>query len=549
MPTLDITVDHDGKDYQADEGHILEALKAQGHDVAGISPDGRTITFNQHDGKGKSVPMHVPTENAVQQILGYKMSKMAPANSDQDTIDPMWSAALQSMPEDPHMRQAYIEAKLKHSGIENPQVIGHGNEYHVFDPSNNKWHQITQDPGMNMTGLYSAGLALPHLIGSGVGGAAGGSAGTALGGPVGTVAGAFAGGVAGGAAGEAARQAGLSYLDSDYGDIARNHLTEEALNAGKTGLFDGAAHGALSGLKGLSAAAGLKGQLPSISKLGQVIGKGTAAVGEGAAHVAGKIAGSPLATQITADTIPYVSGLSVPGQLAGVPAAAVRGVAKMAAGAPESSLGKGLMSEETLRGVGNWGESMLAKRARAPGFVPALEETTQSLARAMGGGSPLATEASARDVLGNMSARRSAEAAYGSSNPMSEEATRYFATKAAIENGSTSAGASKIAETAALNSREEAIRHLMRSQKAPVAEKIGGALDKLQRAGDAANRAATATTQVGLRGIQGLGKAAQVGGNALNLGATITEPLELPASLRYGVPAVKNWWDDQRRRP
>ena len=222
----------------------------------------------------------------------------------------------------------------------------------------------------------------------------------------------------------------------------------------------------------------------------------------------------------------------------------------MMAGLPDSKVLSPLFGDETSAKIGQYGRDLLESRA-PQGYKQGFNKLASDVSSSMGGDVPGAGRARAADVMENAAARMKAAAKYDdpASGWLSEEQAQRDATKAAWEGyGATPEDVGKISDSAAGDMRRDAIRMMAQGESSPAARAIGRAVDGLGDAGRSLEGGIVKTAKTGLRGVQGLGAAAEYGGNALANAATIAQPLELPASLRYGLPTVKNWWEESRKR-
>lgn len=531
MPSMDFHVDQNGQTQTVDDQHIVNQLKGMGYDVAGVSADGMTLTFNEQGPKGQTSQYQVKTPDVLK-TMGFGLKGMTPSNPDTENIDSGLSAMLHALPADDDAKRSYIEAKLRHRGIENPQVTGMGNEWHVFNPHTSQWVQVTQEPGMNMAGLYSAGLEIPHLAGSALGGAVGGVVGAA-GGPVGGVAGLAAGAGLGGAGGQALEQAALEHFDPDYEQAIRSQSGHPIANVLKTGGLDALAMGLAKPLAGLS----------PLSRSLQVGGKALEGIGELGANAAGKIAESPTASTIVSDFAPYIGNVTGAGQFMQIPSQAVKGAAKLAAGASENQYLAPLLGEENAARLSDLGSSLLQKRANGT-LGEKVASGAQRVAESFG--APASEEVTARDILGNLSARRGAAANYAS-HASEEQAARDAGREWAASMGLSEQEGEMLASHMGDEYRNSMMKILQAQQPSSnLGTRTGRALESLYRAGKGLEQAGVQTTRAGLRGIQGLGRMSQGAGMGLNAIGTVTRPLEMPLYLRYGLPKL---YDESQRNP
>lgn len=556
-----------GDTHSVTDADLVTQLKAAGQDVQGVSADGRTLTINQGapDGKGKAQALQVPAENALK-ALGYNVTGMKPTAADNAHVDDWLSAKLQSLPDDDLMKKTYVQSTLTHRGVKAPMVAGSGNDWHVFNPESNQWVQVTRDPGLNMAGLYSAGLALPHMVGAGLGGTAGAAAGLP-GGGVGAVPGALVGGALGSAAGKAATNAVLGMTDDDYRAALDSNQGHELADIGWTGAKDGL---------GMGAGKLLGGAAP-ISKALQAAGGGLDAAGSVAAKTAGSLAGSEALLPFATDLTPGLGPVSGVGQAAQLPGVMMRGatsaaqnlrkVAPWLGGKVTNWLGEdagqtfssklGGAIDRVTEPVSSYADTLLEPRPMA---AQGLKQNIQAAAENVGerlGNAPKPPVAQESDILGNAVSFGRAKGAYAADPEwaLSEEHAADAASQLAARSGASPAEEEQLVQAARRAHRSDALKQMVSADRATPnwGSKAGGYIQDARRAGEGIQNAANTTLKAGLRGVQGAGYAAQGVGTAARALGTVAQPLELPMGLRYGGPEVmskvRNWWDDQTQNP
>lgn len=543
MPSMEFHFEdpQSGDTHALNETDIVNQLKSAGQDVQGVSADGTMLTIGQAPagGKGAASAVQVPTANALK-ALGYDVKGMKPLNADAEHVDDQLSALVQSLPDDDHAKSSYIKAKLAHRGVHDPQVAGMGNDWHVFNPETSQWVQVTRDPGLNMAGLYSAGLALPHIIGAGLGGTAGAALGLP-GGGFGAVPGAVAGGALGSAAGSALTKGAISMFDDDYRHVTGDNLGKAAWDTAKTAGMDGLAMGGGQLLKGIA----------PVSKALQVGGKTLDATGKVLGGTAGRLASSPTAVSVATDFVPGLGSANGAAQFAQLPGAAMRGAAGLAAGA-DGEVGSAFLGDDMARRIGQYGRSIIQRRPSPTGLKATMQDGAEELGSALGRQAP-AAELSERDILGNVVSRNRATKAYDMSHGwrQAEEQAVKEAAEFAEPYGLSAEEHGALANETRQGVRNDAINQMMRQDMSEEnwGTKVGSGLRNLRQAGEGAQKMAEGTVRTGLRGVQLGGKLAEGLGSAARAVGTVTEPLELPMGLRYGLPKVKNWWEDQHNEP
>lgn len=509
MSSLEYTIDQGGQDHIVDDDYVVQQLKGMGQPVSGVSADGSMVTFQDQAGKPYEVKM-----NDVLKGLGMTVKAAMPVTADNSTVESMLSGMINAMPEDDDMRKSYIEAKLRRRGIDSPNVVGKGNVWHVFNPNTNQWAQLTEEPGANMSGLAAGALAAPHMVGAALGGAAGLAAGIP-GGLPGSIALAALGGGAGGAAGSALTHAGMAALDPAYLEATKGHGNQIGSDIITKGALDAAGEGL---------GAPFMRMLP-INKVAQVAGDALKGAGSLASAGAKKIAGSELGTTLTADMLAPspISAMTGGGQLAMLPKEAIEFAAKVPGRLSESPMARQFMSEESAAKMAAMSKDLLAKGSNA------------------------------KDILGQIGSKRAATAKYAADAGWAteEQAARDAARQMAGQFGITNPDEVEALATAAGGDlRSQMIGKMRMNSSSPRLEKAGETIDKLYGAGKGVSELGIGLTRAGLRGIQGLGKAAEFAGQGLSAAGPVMQYGAIPAAMRYGVmPAGKHWWEDEHRRP
>ncbi len=479
MSSLDFSVENQqGQSAVVDDDHVLSQLKGMGYPVAGVSADGQHITF-QDPQKGQ---YQVKTQDALKE-MGWTVKGAMPSNPDYENIQHEMRLGIESLPKDDDMRKAYIEAKLRRGGIADPQLVGNGSDWHVFNPQTSQWIALTNKPGFDTSDLVEAGAGLPHFLGSALGGTAGGTLGS-LGGPVGSVAGAAGGAGLGGGLGDTLEKYLVSKVDPDYKQVASQHMGDMATDVLKTGGLDAATFG---GLKALGLASPALRTLISKGPVSSGL-KGLGAATEGAGFLAGRPAGmlasSPAASEMAANFVPGLGDALNGAEMARLPGAGLRAIPRALNWLGSNEVVSPLFGEEGAAGLRGLAEEVGSSRAGS-----ATQEAVEGISKALGGSGPNSTVQQARNVGGNLFEK----AAHGLGYP------------------EAAAGAGKAGEA------------------------FGGALGHLENVGTGVTRMGSGLFRAGLRGVQGAGRGLEGAGGLLRNAATIAQPLEVPALTRYGL--------------
>lgn len=479
MSSMDFHVENQqGHAGVVDDDHVLSQLKQMGYPVAGISADGMHVTFNDPQ-QGQ---YQVKTQDALKE-MGWNVKSMLPSSPDYDNIQSSWRAGIESLPQDDDMRKAYLEAKLRRQGIQDPSIVGTGSDWHVFNPQTSQWIALTNKPGIDTSDLAEVAAAAPHFLGSALGGTAGGALGTGLGGPVGSVAGAAVGAGLGGAGGDALERYAMSRFDPEYRQIASQHFGDVAKDVAKTGGMDALTFGGLKALGLASPALRTMIAKGPVSTGLKTLGAATEGAGALAGGGAKALAGSPGASEFAANFVPGLGDAMNVGELAQLPGSAVRAIPRTLNWLGSNEVVAPLFGDEGAAGLRSAAEAIAKPRA---GMGPS---TAQTFARALGGAEESSTVQEAGNALGNLFEKGAGWAGY----PEGGEAAGRFG------------------------------------------EALGRSAGHLENVGRGVTRTGVGAFRMGMRGVQGVGRGAQmIGAGARNLG-TMAQPLEVPAAARYGV--------------
>jgi hypothetical protein len=217
----------DGKMDQASTGHIFNTIRQMGYEPVGISADGLTFTIKDQQG---TFDMDA---GDILRNVGFDVKYVKPNAPLENKINLQHRLAISRLPDD-DAKKAYLEAKLKRDGIENPKVHGEGRDFYYYDANDNQWHALTNSKNWDLSDAVEAGAEVLTGGAAGLGGLAGGilGGGSTMG--AGAIPGAMAGaGLASGAA-ETALRGGLNYFDPEYADVTTlgGQAKDIALTAG-----------------------------------------------------------------------------------------------------------------------------------------------------------------------------------------------------------------------------------------------------------------------------------------------------------------------------
>ncbi len=502
-------VDDQGQTQNIDTDALAKGMGESGYQVVGKSPDGQELTLQDDKGQFK---MHV---HDVLHNLGYKVvgSMPKPDSTNYGGVNLEHRMAVSELPDD-DAKKAYIESKVKRMGINDPKVIGQGRDWFYYDPDQSKYVALTHSPKWDMKSLEAdLGEVLPigaHAAGAVAGGAlAGLSAAPSV---IGAIPAAMAGSAAGGAGTEALMRGIMAKRDPDYA----NALSSE--EQGKEVLLSALPDALLPGAGGLLAKGAGRVIGPTAGKVAGMLSKGpfsTAArgAGEGLAAVgdvagtAGKtVAGSKLAQEGIAAMTPGLSQVQAAANIARIPEFVTTGVPRLAKMAGESPKIASYIGEENAGKLAGWGKGALeslpkseeARAALAPDKITKLQKLISKGYQKLGLEKPVQETAEASNVLAGM-ARRGAE-----------------------ETG--------LAEPAAAEA---------------MGGRTGRVFEKLAKAGEVLDTAATGTVKGAGQALRGAGNAAYYGGKGLAIGGQLAQPVE---GLALGQAGARAYVDPALRK-
>ena len=266
---------------------VHSKLARAGYNVVGRTPDGMGLIFKDpQDGSQYTEGINTVLQQAP---FNYKVTNVKPLDPSEHAVQAGFANAVSQLPDD-NQRHAYLKQRLSENGMENPQVIGSGDEYYAFDPSTNKWNALTKTTGISLANMVPVAQQVARGMGMAGGAIAGAGAG-AVGGPVG----AFLGGSGGAALGEGAVDTGMRALTGLLDPAFRQNTTlgsqatQGGINAGIAGLTGGGvgAFPAMSEGAITKVAGGLGGALETAGNIVKPVGQAmqNPAVNEGLQYI------------------------------------------------------------------------------------------------------------------------------------------------------------------------------------------------------------------------------------------------------------------------
>ena len=513
-----------------------------GMEPQGLTPDGTSAIFKLPDGQTQQVNLLDTLQQNGKQIASLKPMG---DNVNYDNVDTKWRFAIENL-EDPDARQVYLKSKLqKDFGIKDPQIVGSGTDYFVFNPANGQYHALTNKPGMDFSDIATIGNTGARIAGATAGGALGAAAGLG--------AGSIATGALGAAAGHAATDAAIGGivggLDEDYRNAfnLKNEWKGRALGAGLSGV-GGAVGPALGVAKGLVSAGRITGEaggainaLTGLERSGIAtpIAKGVG----GAAETVGNLgaAGSKLLN----------TDIGRMGLEMGLDPTGITGMAQGAAFLPQlpSMAARGLQwvgkkVGPMMESAGTRMTSMGAEEALPSAFGTSLRNAGQAFAKLGQTEAGTVPEHIVRNYMARFGRDKATELLTKEGKALTQENLAQ-AMKTIEQNFANRGGATSLGRNI--------------DQMAPglkgMGEKFGSTVDAMERGGEAlgnvvtnAEKAALKGSELGFRGMSTVGK-------GLNRTASALQPYEMQGIRQYGaqkaqenVNNVPQWELERRRR-
>jgi hypothetical protein len=516
-------MDDQGQEQSIDTDALARGMAQSGYQVVGKSPDGQELTIQDEKGQFK---MHV---HDVLHNMGYQVkgSMPKPDSTDYGGINLEHRMAVTELPDD-DAKKAYIEAKVKRQGVDNPMVIGQGRDWFYFDPDQGKYVALTHSPHWDMKSLGAdMGEALPiaaHAVGAVGGGIAAGAAGL-TGGPM-AIPAAMAGAAGGGALAEGGIRAYLAGIDPEYRNTLSlgEQLKEIGLSAAPDAALAGGGGLLVKGagkLFGSAGKAGVQSLLKGpVSSAAQATGEGLAGVGDIAGTVGKGVANSELAQQGLASMLPGTSTAQLAGMAGKLPEQVITAVPRVGKWLSKTNAAKSALGEEGAANLGAKASGYLeglpmseeAKAALRPDRFTRLQDMLRKGYEKVGLEKPVQEVAEAKNVLAT-AGRRGAEEA-----------------NALIQN------------SGGMGPKNFGINPV----KAEVlGAKVGNFAQKLGKAADVLDSAATGTIKGGANMVRGAGNAAYYGGKTLSTAGQLAKPFEAQAEAQL---AAREFADPEIRK-
>ncbi len=521
----------------ADEHQLVNDLRQVGYQPLGVSADGMTVTL-----QGDNGPYEVKTPEILQK-MGWEVKGYQPLDVDHDHVSPELRYIIESpgIRDDDHAKQAVITSRLQRMGIKEPQIVGSGSDWFVFNPTTSQYIALTNKPGFDLGDLGEVGARAPGFIGNAVGAVLGTPA-DMVSGPVGTVAGAAGGGFLG----NRLADAGAAALEPGYMNAIRGRGVSENLKTVASELGTDAVAGIGGyGLGKLgSAGAGLLRQ-GMASRLLQGAGTSAELGGkaiQGTADFLGKGIPRELGTALLDPT-----NTTLYGELAQLPQSAIRGGARGIGKLGETDFARNMAPEQAAR-MRDMSAKLLTRRA--PSGSPTMGS---SFSGALGRDTaPAASgDIGAEEVLGNMGdmvgakiGRQRAAAEVGAHEGVGRDAARleHETMQELLGTGMRFDDAAKMARDAAHNFSMDWTEAMAgdAAPKLPGFGALGRGLDNAAKIGQMGVKAAGIPYDVGMGAARAGGRALNYGGRAARSLGEGLAPIETPLEMKAGSEELMN---------
>ena len=474
--------DASGNESAISTAGMFKQLQDAGYPVTGVSADGMEFHFSDPRGE---FTMAAPD---VMKNLGHEVLYVQPTAPDESKINLGYRAAISRLPDD-DARKAYLEAKLKREGIENPQVVGNKRDWSFYDPASNQWHSLTNSKSWDLSDAVEGALEVTHGLGSGMGAIAGAG--------IGNLPGAMAGGAGGGALAESLIRGGLAAVDPEFKEATS--LGAQAKDIGISAGLDAAlvGGGAVAGkvLKPLAGASeeGLRrlALTGPVSTAAKGLGKTAGAVGE-LLGLGGKAVQNPVVREGVKAFTPGLSQAQAASMAMQAPEYLTQAAAKGANYAAKSPVAEAILGPEAAQAARTGAEEILTKEAPVP-----LADAWNKLWRGTAADAPTVK---ASNVLSNVG----------------EKASR------------------------ALGASEEGIK-----QASNIGAKTGRAMENLATLGRNVDKASDVAVNTLGAGARGVGAATKAAGDALYTAGSVAQPFEAMGAGGAGLREV--YGDDLRK--
>lgn len=527
QPTIEFQVKGpDGNAQPITDHAIFQQLAQGGFAPLAISPDGQTVSMQDQQGQ-YDLPMATVLQNlGLGEIVGGK-----PLDADYENVEPGWRALVHKLPNDAQRKELLTQI-LTQRGIENPQLMGSGRDWHLFNPTNNSWMGITNSPDWDSSDLVEAGLEIPRFAASGLAG--GGAAALTGGNPFAGMAGA----AAGGGAVDALERGAMALLSPEYRNVVSQNAGENVADIAKGAAFDAAGFG-VGKLAGKALGAATRGGASAVAPASALArGAGaTSRIGGGLVEDAAGMLDGPVMSDLATTFVPGAAEAQGIGYLAEAPA---------------------WLAKQGARAMNAVGETDTMQRF-APSVAGKLRGTAQNLMRPrapMSGVGP--QPLSAKDVYGNLAEEATAKVrGFQGAGPHPEELMDQWR-RASV--AARKAGASPQEARAAGDQAAKAFeRRFILNTDAPtkrageIGEKFGEYANLAEEGGRRLGRAAVGATRGGIKSVKALGGLARGTGEAAEAFGNFARPIEQQAYGRMATDRALEeplaWAEEQWQPP
>lgn len=509
----------------SDEHQLVNDLRQVGYQPLGVSADGMTITL-----QGDAGPYEVSTPEVLQK-MGWQVKSYQPQDVDHEHVSPELRFIIESpgLRDDDHAKEAVIKSRLQRMGVKEPQVVGSGSDWYVFNPTTSQYIALTNKPGFDLGDLGEVGARAGGILGSGTGAVLGSGAGL-----LGTAGGAVAGGQLGNRLTDAAAASmEPSYLDAVKGRGLGENLKTLGGEVGADALAGLGGFG-LSKLGGAGASVLRNGLLSRVAK---GVG-GASELGGKAIQGAADFLGSGNARDIGI-ALADPTNATLYGELAQLPQSAIRGAARGVGQLGESGF-LGDMAPEHAARLRDLSAKLLTRR---PTDAPTLGGR---FAGAIGR-EPVGTqgEIGAEEVLGNLGdvvgqkiGRMRAAAEVGAHEGVARDARmiEHQKLQELLKQGMRYDDAVQGARQASqgfANDWTEALAHDAAPDTSGFGS-VGRGIDQVAQLGRMGVNAAGVPYDAVMGTARLGGRALNYGGRALRSAGEGLSPIETPSALKYG---------------
>lgn len=520
----------------ADEHQLINDLRQVGYQPLGVSADGMTITLQGDQGS-----YEVSTPEVLQK-MGWQVKGYQPLDVDHEHVSPELRFIIESpgIREDDHAKEAVIKSRLQRQGVKDPQVVGSGSDWYVFNPNTSQYIALTNKPGMDLGDLGEVGARAGGILASGTGAVVG----TGLG-PAGTVGGA----VAGGQLGNRLTDAAAAALEPSYlGTIADRGLGENLKTIGLEAGTDALAGVGGLGLSKLGSAGASLVRNGLLSRFAQGAG--------GSAELSGK------AIQGTADflskgtprdvgvALADPTGVSLYGELAKLPQSALRGASRGVGKLGESEFLSKVAPEQAAR-MRDISARLLQRRATDSPTLGA--KFAESIGRPTAGRQ---SQIGAEEVMGNLGdmvgmkigrQRAAVEVAAHPGVIGDARAIEHDTLQDLLKQGMRYDAAEQAARQASQGFLHDWTEGLAKdaAPKLPGFSAVGRGVDNASKLGQMGVSAVGIPYDAAMGAARAGGRALNYGGRALRSAGEGMAPIETPSALKYGSEELM---DRLRRR-